>query len=134
MEGHSILRYLLVSRLKKDKPKSWFNRKICGYSKWYSDPAYPIIVCLILSLFDLVCWIRLPGATCYLHHLLIINFLRDLQNLLYCIPIDVECYVDFKNVYFYIPILRNFPVMAIRRPERPVCSKTGLFRPLNKWS
>ena len=67
----------------------------------------------------------------YLHHLLIMKFLKHLQNIYTCIPIDAKFYADFKNVYFCKPIMRIFRVMAIQRPKRPVFPKMGLFRPLN---
>ena len=35
------------------------------------------------------------------------------QMSMYDLPIDAEFCADFKNVYFYIPILRIFRVMVI---------------------
>ena len=59
------------------------------------------------------------------------RFLKHLQNMYTCIPIDAKFYADFKNVYFCIPIMRIFRVMDIQRPKKPVFPKTGLFLPLN---
>ena len=40
------------------------------------------------------------------------------QMSMYDLPIDAEFCADFKNVYFYIPILQIFRVMVILRPKQ----------------
>ena len=63
----------------------------------------------------------------YLHHLLITKFLKYLQNIYTCIPIDAEFYADFKNAYFCIPILQIFWVMASFMSKKARFGKTGIF-------
>ena len=59
------------------------------------------------------------------------RFLKHLQNIYTCIPIDAKFYADFKNVYFCIPIMRIFRVMAIQRPKKARFGENGPFRHLN---
>ena len=65
----------------------------------------------------------------FLHHLLIMKFLKHLQNIYTCISIDAEFYADFKNAYFCILILLIFWVMASFRLKKARFGENGLFRP-----
>ena len=84
-----------------------------------------------VHIWPLVRRISLPQATCYLHHLLIMKFLKHLQNVYTCPPFDAEFYADFKNVYICTPILQIFRVMVSFRPKKASFGENGHFRPLD---
>ena len=97
---------------------------------------YPILSNHV-HIWPLVRWIRLPRATCNLHHLLNMNFLKILEFLNF-FKIHCIAYQSTQNFIVWCITLStyvaDFSTMAIQRPKKARFGENGPFRLyLNRW-